>query len=145
MLVRWYPFSGLRRWGRFHFDPSFLPASERPYGANYFYPRADLVESEDDYKASLELPGINKEDFNISVRDGLLTVSGDKKIENGAKEEHEYRLYERYSGSFNRSFELPDDVNEEAIEADYSNGVLTIRLPKSEKAKPREIPIKAGK
>ena len=145
MLVRWYPFNGLRRWNRYNFDQSFLPASERYYGERKFYPRADLVESQEEYKVSLELPGLDKKDFNISIRNGLLTVSGEKNIENGDKKENEYRLYERYSGSFNRSFELHDDVREEGVEADYSNGVLTIRLPKSEKVKPREIPIKVGK
>jgi HSP20 family protein len=145
MLVRWYPFSGLRRWDRYHFNPSYWPAWEGNYGVRHFHPRADLVESEEDYKVLLELPGLNKDDFNISLSEGLLTVSGEKKVESGKEKDHTYRLFERYSGDFHRSFELPEDVNEKGIEADYNNGVLTVRLPRSKKAKPREIPIKVSK
>ncbi|MFC2075705.1 Hsp20/alpha crystallin family protein [candidate division KSB1 bacterium] len=132
MLAQCYPQPGLRRRGRFH-------------GFHHFHPPVDLVESEEDYKILLELPGVNKDDLSISVRDDLLTVAGEKKVESGRGKELNYRHYERSSGKFHRSFQLPHEVDREAIEADYTNGLLTLRLPRAETAKPREIPVKAGK
>jgi HSP20 family protein len=145
MLVRWYPVSGSRRLGRYDYNPFHWQAFNGSYGEGYIRPRADLLESENDYRITVEIPGVDKDDFNISINEGQLTVSGEKKVDQGNDDERGYRLLERVSGKFHRVFELPGDVDEKGVKADYKNGVLAVSLPKSEKAKPREIPIRNGK
>ena len=145
MLVRWYPFSGIRRYGHLFDDRLYRSSPDSFMGWGEYNPRADFSESDEEFKIVLELPGIGKEDFNISVHNGVLTISGEKKVENSENNGHKYRLYERYSGSFHRTFELPENVNEDGIKAEYKDGLLTVNLPKSEKAKAREITVKVGK
>lgn len=91
-----------------------------------------------------ELPGIDPKDIDIDLEDDRLTIRGTKKDEL-EKEDREYQIYERRYGSFERSFSLPRSVDSEKIEANFENGVLTIRLPKTEVARGRKIEIKNGK
>jgi HSP20 family protein len=107
-------------------------------------PSVDVVEEKDGIRILAELPGVKSEDVKISVEDHLLSISGTK--QQGA-EEHTERVhrYERTYGTFARTFSLPATVDADAIKATYVNGVLTVTLPKVEKAKPREIPVEALK
>ena len=143
-LVRWEPFEGLNRLQsqiNNLFADSFDRSWEKPTSsAGVWYPPVDILESKDSYLVRAELPGMKKEDFNLEVKDGTLTLSGERKSEapgNGV----EYRSVERVTGKFVRSFSLPQTVKHEGIQATYRDGVLEIRVPKAEEAKPRQIPI----
>jgi HSP20 family protein len=104
-------------------------------------PAVDIVEHENAYLVSLELPGVRKEDVKITVANDVLTVKGEKKGEKESKGKNYHRI-ERTFGSFHRSFILPTMVRSDQIEASYDSGILTITLPKLEEAKPKEIEVK---
>ena len=106
------------------------------------HPLIDINESESEYIVLADVPGMSLEHINISVTDGILTLSGEKKndIESGNGLS---RRAERSFGAFTRSFRLPTKINTNEISAEYKNGVLTILLPKFEVAKPKVIPISA--
>jgi HSP20 family protein len=87
-----------------------------------------------------ELPDMSREDIDITVDNGTLTIKGEKKLANEVKEEQYHRI-ERHYGSFTRSFSLPQTVDTTKVGADYRNGVLTVRLPLREEAKPRQIKV----
>ena len=103
--------------------------------------RVDLAERDDRYVISAELPGVKSEDLNVTVENDVLTISAEKHDEFEGKEDGVYRR-ERSLGSLSRSFKLDDQVNAEKIDAEYKDGVLTLNLPKAEKAKPREVKVK---
>ena len=104
-------------------------------------PSVDVLENDDAYVFSAELPGLKKEDVKITLKENLLTISGEKKFEKEQKDKNYFRM-ERNYGKFNRSFSLPTNVRAGDISADFSDGVLKITLPKAEEAKPKEISIK---
>ena len=87
-----------------------------------------------------ELPDISREDIGLKVENNTLTVTGQKKMDSNVKE-HQYHRIERTFGSFSRSFTLPPTVDTNAIAADYKDGVLTVRLPLREEAKPKQIQV----
>lgn len=103
-------------------------------------PRTDLMETEDEYRIHLDVPGMSKEDLNINYQDNQLTVSGERQSDR-TDEGEEYVRVERSFGHFYRSFTLPQTVNADDIHATYDNGVLTISVPKTEEVKPRQIEI----
>ena len=99
----------------------------------------DVYENENEFVVSAELPGFEQEDINISLNDGRLTVTGERKFEK--KENEEYHRVERWYGQFHRSFQIPGTVDAEKIKAELKSGVLTVAIPKKEEVKPRHIPI----
>jgi HSP20 family protein len=101
----------------------------------------DLYGEKDEIVVKTELPGMSKEDIQVNVIDRLLTIKGEKKKEEELKEGDYYRS-ERSYGSFSRSVDLPGEVQIEKAKASFKNGVLEIRLPKTEEAKRREIKVK---
>jgi len=103
----------------------------------------DVVESDDDVTITAELPGLAREDIKVEVKDDVLTLHGERKGEE-KREEDGYRWRERRYGTFRRSFSLPSTVKSEDVTAQYEDGVLSVRLPKVEETKPREIPVHAG-
>jgi len=108
-------------------------------------PALDLYQNNDNVVAVVELPGMHKEEIEISLHDGTLTISGERKSEspksaNGEKAERS----ERYVGKFRRSVTLPTRVDATKVNASYRDGILTITLPKAEEAKPKQIQINAG-
>jgi len=108
-----------------------------------FVPAVNTREADDAYYIEVDLPGVKKEDISIDVDDNVLTISGERKIEEERKDEEFYRVESVY-GKFERSFTLPEDVDADKIEAEAKDGVLTIRIPKAqvvEKA-PKKIEIK---
>ncbi len=108
-----------------------------------WYPAVDVEEEPDKYLVKAELPGMKQEDIKVSVRDGTLILTGEKKTEH--EEKHEgYHRYERSYGKFQRAFTLPTQVKSEKIKATYKNGILEIDIPKSEEAKPKEIEVKVS-
>ena len=108
-------------------------------------PVVDVRETNDELQVTAELPGLAPEDVNVTVENGVLTISGEKKqeVEEG-KEDSNYYLYERRYGRFERSFSLPRTVNADKVKARFDNGVLTIALPKAEAAKPRKVQIESN-
>lgn len=102
-------------------------------------PPVDINESDKDFLITVEVPQIDKDDIKVQVQNGMLNISGERKYENEDKKAHRI---ERYYGSFQRSFKLPDNVKEDKIHADHKNGVLYLSLPKSEEAKPALLDIK---
>jgi len=103
-------------------------------------PAVDLYENKDNVVVKAEVPGMKKEDINISLHDGFLTISGERKQEQKYVESDMTRS-ERLLGRFQRTINVPCKVNSEAIKATYSDGLLTVTLPKAEEAKPKQIPI----
>lgn len=104
-------------------------------------PPVDVFEDKDAVRITAELPGVKAEDVRISMENNVLTIRGEKR--QGAEESTErVHRYERYYGVFERSFTVPSTVDAEHIKASYDLGVLTVRLPKMERAKPRQIEVK---
>lgn len=142
-LVRWEPLNGL---DRFHarmdelFEDVFGRADARPSTQNSGYPQLDILEGKDEYLLRAEVPGMKKEDFHVEVKENRLTLSGEKKLEQ-PPQGVEYRHVERLSGKFSRAFTLPETVDRDGIKASYRDGILEIRVPKAEKAKPKQIEI----
>jgi HSP20 family protein len=113
-------------------------------GMTVWAPAVDVRETNDELQVTAELPGLAPDDVNVTVENGVLTISGEKKQEvQEGKEDGNYYLYERRYGRFERSFSLPRSVNAEKVKASFENGVLTIALPKAEAAKPRKVQIEA--
>ena len=104
-------------------------------------PAVDVAEMKNEVVVSMEAPGMDPKEFDISLSEGTLTIRGEKKQEREEKEE-DYRLIERRYGTFSRSIPLSQEVESDKIKASYKNGVLTIVLPKSKEAKKKEIKIK---
>lgn len=108
-------------------------------------PDADVMESRDDIRVMIELPGLRPEDVDITLENNVLTVSGEKREEQREEAaDHRWHLSERRYGRFDRSFVLPREVNPDRIQARIDNGVLSVTIPKNEKAKPRHIEIHVG-
>lgn len=123
------------------FSPPFIGYQTAPVGDAYkWYPSTDISETDDSYEVRAELPGVPMEDVHISVKDGLLTIKGEKRQEN-AGDTNNYRRVERRYGSFERSFSLPPKVDADNIKAEFNDGVLTLAIPKPDEVKPKEIPI----
>ena len=143
-LVRWEPFDGLNRLhSRINdlFDENFGRARALPSAtAGVWLPPVDILESKEAYLIRAELPGMKKEDFNLEVNDGTLTLSGERKAES-LTDGVEYHRNERIHGRFSRSFYLPQTVKQEGIKANCRDGMLEIHVPKVEEAKPRQITI----
>jgi HSP20 family protein len=106
-------------------------------------PAVDLYEDKDNIFVKAELPGLKKEDIDVSLEDGVLTISGERKGEEKT-EGQETRRNERFYGQFRRSITLTSEVKADQVTANYKDGVLTITLPKVEAAKPKQIEVKAN-
>ena len=105
-------------------------------------PRADISETDAEFCITAEVPGIKREDVKINIEDHVLNIRGENKQEKEEKGKTFHRI-ERYYGSFSRSFSLPENVNEDKIDAVFKDGVLTLTIPKTEVKKPKAIEIKA--
>ena len=103
-------------------------------------PALDLYQNNDNVVAIVELPGMRKEDIEISLQDGMLTIGGERKSEDGGNGESAART-ERFTGKFRRSITLPTRVDANKVNATYKDGLLTVTLPKAEEAKPKQIQV----
>lgn len=154
-LTRWqtpkqtWSFTPFRRAGGLQneieqiFDQAFGPlfgSRTQPELTGGWIPAVDLYEGKDSLTVKCELPGLKKDDIGISLQNGFLTISGERKNEVKVQEGEVYRT-ERYEGRFNRSLALPSKVDAEKINATYKDGVLTITLPKAEEAKPKQVKV----
>lgn len=127
-------FPGFADWPR--------PSAEMPFAALMNAPRADMSETEEGYELSIELPGLDEEDIDLTLTDQALTLKGEKKVEKDSKEK-DYHFSERSYGSIRRQFPLPSDVDRDALKASFAKGVLKVTLPKTDaaKASPRRIEV----
>ncbi len=103
-------------------------------------PAVDITETKTEYLIKVELPEVKREDIKVAVENGVLTLSGERHIEKEDKDKKHHRI-ERYYGRFARSFTLPDDTDPHSIDADYKDGVLTLRLKKVKKAQDNKVLI----
>ena len=103
-------------------------------------PNIDLYDDKEDLVVRAEIPGANEKDIDVSLEDGILSIKGERKLENEDNKDSYYRI-ERSYGSFSRSFKRPVEVKTGDARARYKNGILEIRIPKEEKAKPKKIEI----
>ncbi|MBM3881702.1 MAG: Hsp20/alpha crystallin family protein [Verrucomicrobia bacterium] len=110
---------------------------------NGWAPALDLREDKENLVASIELPGLKKEQIDVSVHDGVLSVAGERADESSNQEATCYRT-ERFYGRFHRTLTLPKPVKVDAIKATYKDGILTVTLPKTEEAKPKQITVNVG-
>jgi HSP20 family protein len=148
-VARWDPFAdfdALARWSPFRELGAFPSRISRLFdevlgerALRGLSPAIDVTESESDYAVTAELPGVRREDVNVEVQEGVLSINGEKRREEkGAKG----RWIERSYGSFHRSFSLPSDAAADRIDAKFKDGVLTITIPRSEKKKPQIVAVK---
>jgi HSP20 family protein len=118
------------------FGPSWLPRLKMPEFEE-ITPTVDIFEEGHDIVMKAELPGMNKEDIEVNITDDIITLSGEKKKEEKIEKKNYHRL-ERSYGSFVRSFRLPAEVQTEQVKAQFKDGILEIRVPKTEEAKKKE-------
>ena len=104
-------------------------------------PIVDVFEEKDDIVVKAELPGMEKDNIDVNLTDHRLTIKGEKKKEDEVKEENYYRA-ERSYGSFLRTLDLPKDVRADKVKASFKNGILEIRMPKTEEARTKEVKVK---
>lgn len=115
--------------------------TEREYESAVWSPLSDIYEDQDSYILTMDLPGIKKEGVKISYVDGQLNISGERKQEKENRDGTYHRV-ERNYGKYFRTFTLPKKIKEDKINAEFTDGQLTITVPKAEEAKPKEIDIK---
>jgi HSP20 family protein len=132
------PVFGLRR----EIDRLFEDTFGRNDGVNAWTPAVDVRETEKELRLDVEIPGIKPEEVELTAENGVLMVRGEKRAERKeGDEDSRFHVIERSYGSFMRSFQLPQGLDESKIEADYNNGVLSIRIPKAALPQPRKIQI----
>lgn len=144
-LVKWNPWKDMPAMpgslDRFFNDPfSNLGRFADNGEMSMWNPAVDLYEKDDHYMIKAELPGIDKKDIKIDLKDGLLTLSGERNHDNEVKKENFYRR-ERSYGKFQRVFTLPAGVDPQNIKAEYKDGVLQIEVPKPEEKKAKKITV----
>jgi HSP20 family protein len=103
-------------------------------------PPVDIYETADGIVLKIELPGVNKEDVSVEVKDNVLTLKGERLLDPEIKDEHYYRK-ERSFGKFNRSFSLQESIRPDSIKASFKDGVLTVEVPRAEEEKPKQITV----
>jgi len=143
-LKRWEPFKGfdefferaapsvVGRWPRLFDEES---------GKFEWAPAADISETDKEYLVKAELPGVKREDVNITLDDGVITITGERKQEKEEKDEKRHRV-ERFYGTFSRSFGLPENVDDKAIRAESKDGVLYVHIPKIKAEKAKSVQIR---
>lgn len=109
--------------------------------ANWFAPKSEAAVTDDMYQVIMELPGVEAENVQITTRGSDLTIRGEKKFEH-EESGKTYFFSEREYGAFQRTFRLPPDADHNAIEADFSNGILTVKMPKHKASQEQDTPIK---
>jgi HSP20 family protein len=128
------------------FDDRFERLIERTFGRERqapWMPAMDVYETDDELVVTVELPGMSADDVDVSVEDATLTVSGTRAFSSEVKEESYHRIERRY-GTFSRAVTLPPQVDTTRVDARFADGVLTVEVPKVEKAKPKKIQVQAG-
>ncbi|HTV22878.1 MAG TPA: Hsp20/alpha crystallin family protein [Polyangiaceae bacterium] len=149
-IVRWDPFRELeemntrlnRMFGGGRLATT-TTADKQDFFSFDWTPSVDITETAEAFEIKAELPDVKKEDVKVSVEDGELRISGERKQEKEDKGKRFHRI-ERSYGSFMRSFTLPENVDDSKLSAEYKDGLLNVRLPKTERAKPKAIAVKVS-
>ena len=144
-LVKWNPWREMdtfqNRISRLFDDPMFRTVRfDDAESLGLWYPTVDMYEKDDNFVIKAELPGLDKNDISIEVKDRLLTVKGERKYDNEVKEDNYYRK-ERSYGRFQRSFTLPEEVDAEKVKAEFKDGILNIVIPRPEDRKSKQITV----
>jgi HSP20 family protein len=150
-LIRWNPFREMediqRRmsslWEGNLLRRNHLTNGEENITVPEWAPVVDIIEDESEYLIKVELPEVQKDEVKVTVENGTLTISGERKTEKEQKGRKFHRV-ERAYGRFERSFAVPDDTDPEHVKAEFKDGVLRVRLAKSEKARPKQIEVKVS-
>ena len=130
-IIRWDPFN------------EFWAGRDSVLTRNRWAPPVDIYETDDAVVIKAELPDMKREDIDVVVENGTLTLSGERKLDEQIDEDSFHRIERRY-GAFSRSFTLPDRVDADRVSAEYHNGVLIIRLPLRPESRPRQIQVEAA-
>lgn len=142
-ITRWDPFRNLtsfqEQMNRLFEDSFFRPRGETS-ALTTWAPAVDIYETENELVVKADLPDINEKDLDVRVENNTLTIRGERSFEEKVKEDNFLRV-ERAYGAFTRSFSLPNTVNTDSIKAEYRHGVLTVRMPKREESKPKQIKV----
>ena len=141
-ITRWEPFrnfSTLQDQVNRLFETSFQGKADTSE-LTVWAPAVDIYETENELVLKADLPDINEKDLDVRVENNMLTIRGERKFEEKVKEDNYLRVERSYC-SFSRSFSLPTTVNSEAIKAQYTNGVLTVELPKRAESKPKQVKV----
>ncbi len=137
LLTNWDPFNELSRFQEEMNRRFVSPGRATPA----FRPAVDIFEDEESISITAEVPGLGADDIHLSIENDVLTLSGERKLENEEKRDGYHRI-ERSYGSFTRSFSLPENVDTEHVDAERKDGVLRVRLMKRAKPEPRRVQIK---
>jgi HSP20 family protein len=121
-------------------EPFFRSGEDDELRIGTWYPAVDMFDDDDKIVIKAELPGMDKKDISVDIENRVLTLSGERNYDNEVKEENYYRR-ERATGKFKRAFNLPADVDEDQIKADFKDGVLKVEIPKPEEQKPKQITV----
>lgn len=152
-ILHWKPETSLRTWDPFTefegltrrmeqlFDELFPRTREARLSERLWTPAVEVYEKDNSYIVEVDLPGLKKDDVSITVEENTLSIQGERKLKSEIKEEDFHRS-ERFYGKFTRSFLLPNNVDREKIQADFTDGILTIELPKREVDIKRTVKIK---
>ncbi|MGD9054759.1 MAG: Hsp20/alpha crystallin family protein [Desulfobacterales bacterium] len=143
-LVRWNPWREMstlqHRINHLFNEPFFRSGEDDELRIGTWYPAVDMFDDDDKIVIKAELPGMDKKDISVDIENRVLTLSGERNYDNEVKEENYYRR-ERATGKFKRAFNLPADVDEDQIKADFKDGVLKVEIPKPEEQKPKQITV----
>ena len=134
------PVFGLRR----EIDRLFEDTFGGRDGGSSWTPAVDIKENQNELTFDVEIPGINPENVEITADNGVLTIRGERTSERKEDDESRYHIVERSYGSFTRSFQLPQNIDESKIEATCNNGILSVHVPKAALPQPKKIQIKSG-
>src|SRR5438270_11610449 len=137
MSITQDPGQGLR-----FFEDALTRLMSEPRASRPWSPAVDIIETENELMLKADLPDVRSEDITVHVENQTLTIKGERRFEENGDAKSYHRI-ERSYGSFVRSFAVPSTVDTEKVQADYKNGVLTVKLPKKEAAKPRQIKVQA--
>ena len=141
-ITRWEPFREAEEMFR-QYSPFFSRALRRNGESGEWTPVADITETDKEYVIKAELPEVKKEDVKVTLDEGVITISGERRQEKEQKDENEIRI-ERFYGTFSRSFSLPANIDPKSVRAESKDGVLRVRIPKTQAAvaKPVSIEVK---
>jgi HSP20 family protein len=143
-LIKWQPFGEMDEAFNRLMPSLFarLPRVTADNGSKFEWaPSADISETDSEYLIRAELPAVKKEDVKVTLGEGTITISGERKEEKETKNEKFHRV-ESFRGAFSRSFSVPENIDDKAIRADAKDGVLTVHLPKAKTSTPKTIEVK---
>lgn len=139
-ITRWEPFKEMEEF--FRQGSPFFSRALRARNGDFteWTPVADISETPAEYLIKAELPAVRKEDVKVTLENGVITISGERRHEKESKDENEIRV-ESFHGTFTRSFALPDDISSEGIRAEAKDGVLRVHIPRKPAPQPRSVAV----